>query len=468
MSGQMVKKTKKTFQQPHVFMILCILIAVIAVLSFIAPTGQYDTYITESGSSQIDVNSYHEVDRNPVTFEYMLTLIPRGFISNITLIVFVLFCLGMFNIVGQTKAVDAMVSQLLVKLHGRDNFIIIIISLLFTACGAAFGWTIESSAFVPMGVLIAKRMGYDKYFGTALIMMPTLVGWGSGLIYSGSTLVVQGMIGVQPMSGLGYRFVSLIVMFILVTVLLCIEAKRQRSKRAAAVEKGEVENLDQEDEEDLEFTTRRKLIVAWFLLTIIFMVVTTTVLGWGLTHIAGIYLLMGIGTAIIDGQKMTQICNSITKGVAEYTVIALVLALSMSVVLILQDTYLMDPFIHMLASMLQNVPLPLVGVFAFLVVALMTFFIGGFPSKAVILAPILGSLSTLLGFNPQVIVLAMVFGDSIAKWFWPASSNCAIIVAAGKLEYLTWAKFVLTRFLVFLAVTMAVLIALLQAFNISW
>lgn len=117
MSEQTAKKQKRAFKQPHVFTILCILIAVIALLSFVAPTGVYDTYITESGASQIDVNSYHAVERNPVTFEYMLTLVPRGFISNITLIVFVLFCLGMFNIVGQTKAVDAMVSQLLVKLH---------------------------------------------------------------------------------------------------------------------------------------------------------------------------------------------------------------------------------------------------------------------------------------------------------------------------------------------------------------
>lgn len=458
-------KQKKAFQQPHVFTILAVLILIIAVLSFFAPTGEYGTYVNEAGKSVIDVQSFHAVPRNPITFEYMITLIPRGFIKNITLIVFVLFCLGSFKVVGKTRAVDAMVNQLLTKLHGRDSIIIIVLSTLFTACGSAFGWSIESAAFVPMGVMIAKRMGYDKYMGTAMIMMPTMVGWGTGLIYSGSTLVVQEMIGVPPLSGMGYRAVCLAVLYVLCTTLLCLEGRRQRAKRSTEADAAEAGTTG---DDDLEFTPRRKLIVLWFVVCILFMVITTSFMGWGLTHIAGIYLVMGIGTAIIDGQGVNQICRSITDGVAEYTVIALVLALAQSVVLILEETFLMDPFIHMLATMLQNVPLPLVGVFAFIVVILMTFFIGGFPGKAVILSPILGSLSVLLGFNPQVIVLALVFGDGIAKWFWPASSNCAIVVAAGELEYLNWAKFILKRFLIIMAVVMAVLIGVLQAANITW
>ena len=458
-------KQKKTFQQPHVFTILVILILVIAVLSFFAPTGEYGTYVNDAGESVIDVNSFHAVDRSPVDLEYMITLIPRGFIANITLIAYVLFCLGSFKIVGKTKAVDAMVNSFLKKLHGRDSVIIIILSTLFTACGSAFGWSIEAAAFIPMGIMIAGRMGYDKYMGTAMIMMPTMIGWGTGLIYSGSTLVVQDMIGVPPLSGLGYRAVCLVVLYLICTVLLCLEGKRQRKANKDANVTAATQTTD---DADLEFTTRRKLIVAWFVFAIAFMVITTTVMGWSLTHVAGIYLFMGIGTAILDGQGVNQICRSVTDGVADYTVIALVLALAQSVVLILEDTFLMDPFIHMLATMLQTVPLPLVGVFAFLVVVLLTFFIGGFPGKAVILSPILGSLSVLLGFNPQVIVLALVFGDGIAKWFWPASSNCAIVVAAGNLEYLDWAKFILTRFLVVIGIMMAILIGILQAFNITW
>ena len=460
-------KGKKKLAPPHVLAILLVLIVVISILSFFAPTGQYD-YVTDAmGNSVLDAESYPSVPRNPVTLPYIINLIPRGFASNITTIVFVLFCLGSFSVVGKTKAVDALVNTILKKLHGKDNVVIILLSTLFTACGAFFGWSVESGVFVPMGVLIAKRMGYDKYLGTAMVIMPTLVGWGTGLLYSGSTLLLQEMLGIAPLSGMGYRAVSLVVLYVLCTTLLCLEGGRQRKKHAVEVAEGTA--VDEEfDDSDLVFTTRRKLIVIWFVLAIIFMVYATTVWGWGLSYVGGIYFMMGLGTALIDGQSINQMCQSIADGVTEYTFIALVLAFAQSVILLLQETFLMDPFVHLLASLLQSVPLPLVGVIAFLVVALMTFFMGGFQTKAVILAPILGSLSQLLGFNPQVIVLAMVFGDGIAKWFWPASSNCVIVVAAGKLEYVDWAKGILKKYLVYLAIAMAILIAIMQSFNISW
>ena len=72
-------KGKKKLAPPHVLAILLVLIVVISILSFFAPTGQYD-YVTDAmGNSVLDAESYHSVPRNPVTLPYIINLIPRGF-----------------------------------------------------------------------------------------------------------------------------------------------------------------------------------------------------------------------------------------------------------------------------------------------------------------------------------------------------------------------------------------------------
>lgn len=64
----MTKETKtprKKWEVPHTFLLIFIIIALCAVLTYIIPAGQYDMVETESGSSVVDPNSFHYVDSNP-------------------------------------------------------------------------------------------------------------------------------------------------------------------------------------------------------------------------------------------------------------------------------------------------------------------------------------------------------------------------------------------------------------------
>ena len=69
---------KRKFKVPHTYVIICIIILIMAVLTYIVPAGQYDRVKDEAtGRTVVDPDTFQYVDSNPVK--------PFDLFKNVTL-----------------------------------------------------------------------------------------------------------------------------------------------------------------------------------------------------------------------------------------------------------------------------------------------------------------------------------------------------------------------------------------------
>lgn len=78
---------KKKIKIPHIFVILVCIAILFAVLSWIIPAGAYDR-VTDpnSGRTVIDPNSFHYLEKTPITFIQFISSYSAGFMNAASMI----------------------------------------------------------------------------------------------------------------------------------------------------------------------------------------------------------------------------------------------------------------------------------------------------------------------------------------------------------------------------------------------
>ena len=92
-SADTVEQKKKSFEMPHIYVILFVFSALAAVLTYIVPAGQYDRIPGPNGRITIDPNSYQVLPSDPVGLVDFMLAIPKGLMSAGT-VVFFTFVIG--------------------------------------------------------------------------------------------------------------------------------------------------------------------------------------------------------------------------------------------------------------------------------------------------------------------------------------------------------------------------------------
>lgn len=139
---------------------------------------------------------------------------------------------------------------------------------------------------------------------------------------------------------------------------------------------------------------------------------------------------------------------------------ALLVDISRSIPLIMEQSYIIDTIVNWLATMLQNLHGAASAVGMLLVQNIINFFILSGVGQALVTMPILAPVGEMVGVSRQVSVLAYQFGDGFSNIFWPTSvfMMCGIM----RLPINKWYKFVTPLFgMIFVAEIVLLIIAML-------
>ena len=99
---------KKKIKIPHIFVILVCIAILFAVLSWIIPAGAYDR-VTDpnSGRTVIDPNSFHYLEKTPITFIQFISSYSAGFMNAASMIFMTLVVGGTFGIINELDIIPA-------------------------------------------------------------------------------------------------------------------------------------------------------------------------------------------------------------------------------------------------------------------------------------------------------------------------------------------------------------------------
>src|SRR6478735_4512802 len=133
----------------------------------------------ENGSIQKPVsipNTYHAVERNKQGFIDILQAPLKGLYESVDIVFFILVLGAFINVFDQTGALKKSLYALAVYMKGRENWLIIILTFLFSLGAASYGMAEEALAFYPFMIPLFLAAGYDRMIPVAVILGGTSLG----------------------------------------------------------------------------------------------------------------------------------------------------------------------------------------------------------------------------------------------------------------------------------------------------
>ena len=128
----------KKLKMPQAFTILIILTAVMALLTWIVPAGEYEKILTDSGSEPV-AGTYSETARSGQGVSAVLQAPFSGFYDAVDIAVFILMVGSFLGVMNMTGALEAGIFRVLHIMNGREKWMIPIMMTLFALGGNTLG-----------------------------------------------------------------------------------------------------------------------------------------------------------------------------------------------------------------------------------------------------------------------------------------------------------------------------------------
>ena len=439
---------------PNTYVIIAVIIALCAVLTWFVPGGQYVK--AEDGTL-----SYEPVDAVPQTWQ-VLSAVYHGFVKQAGIIVFILVVGGAFWLLNATGAVEAGIQRFIVRIGKRDLLVLVALTVLFSLAGAVFGMSEETIPFVGIVVPLVVSMGYDAFMGMLVVYVASNVGFSSAFLNPFTVGIAQGMADLPLFSGMGYRIFCWAFLTLLMVVFVCFYARRtkQETSPLAPSGLGRSDNvIPSAAKESVRLTRRQSWVLVVLLLTVIALIVGVTCWDWYMPEITGLFLGMGILCGIIAGFSANRIADELIAGARDILSAALVVGFASGIIVILQDGKVVDSILHGMQEGLDGSS-PVASLSAMYgIQALINFIIPSATAKAAITIPIMAPFADMVGVSRQAMVLAFQFGDGFTNMVTPTSGVLVAALAMARIPYAKWVKWVWKGVAVLLVLGLLLLLA---------
>lgn len=436
----------KKMNVPNPLVIICAIIVLCAIATFIIPAGLYDRVADpNTGRSVVDPATFHYIDKSPVGFMPFFTSITRGFQGGSSIIAFLFITGGSLGILDATGAIRAGMSTLVRKMNGKEVMMIPVCMLIFGTCSTLAGCNEEYLAFLPLIISVCLAMGFDSITGMAMVFCAVGAGYGAGCTNAFTVGVAQGIAGLPVFSALGYRlflFVVLITINILYVMRYAMKVKKN-PQSSSMYEIDRQRDITIKVDEVEELTTTHKICLLTLMLTFVVLIVGVIKFGFYMDEISALFLIMGLICGVVGKLGVTGTADAFVQGCKNMMAPCLCIGLCKAATLILNDSNIMDTIVHALASVLNHVPTALTAFGMFIVQDIFNVLVPSGSGQAAITMPIMAPLADLVGLTRQTAVFAFQFGDAFTNAITPASGMTVSCLALALIPYKKWLKFML-------------------------
>ncbi|HPF36759.1 MAG TPA: AbgT family transporter [Candidatus Krumholzibacteria bacterium] len=461
--------SKPKLRIPHVFVLLAGVILLCSLATFVVPSGRYDrvTRDVEGHERTLLVpGTYRHLDKlvsaegvllgrgdtpedraRPVGLHGFLTAIPRGLEKQADIIFFIFVVGGVFGILQRTGVITAGLRLLLDRFGRSGALLTVVIMSVLALGGSTLGMGEEFIPLVPVFLLVSKRLGYDRIFGLALVIVAAQVGFAASTTNPFTVLVAQGIGEVPLLSGLWFRWIFLAVCLTTVLVYTLRYGARVKADPAASLMAGDAFDLDLDDHDE-PFAPRHAVILTACTAIFAFILFATVRFGWWMSDMAGGFLLMGLVAAAVGRLPVDEAAAAFVDGMRDMVVAAMVVGFARGIEVVLSDGQIMDTVVHSAAVALQQVPRHVAAVGMLVFQSTLNLLIPSGSGQAAVTMPLMAPLSDLLGLTRQTAVFAFTCGDGFSNSIIPTSGILMSMLALARIPYVTWLRFMVPLFLI--------------------
>ena len=453
---------------PHTYTIIFCIILFMTILTWLVPSGVFDTRETDDGRTVVIPGTYHEVESNPQGLDDFFTAPIKGIIDAAETIGFVLIVGGAFGVINSTGAIEAGIGRA-TRIFGKRNMLIIpICMLLFGLGGTTFGMCEETLPFYMIFIPLMMAMGYDSLTGLSIVYIGAAAGTCASTVNPFSVGLAQSLAELAPGSGIVYRGIIWIIMMAVAIAFVMLYARKVKKDP----EKSVVYSLDQVNRESFkindgeikEFTKKDGAVLLVFGAGMAVMVWGVLAQGWYTQEISMIFMMIGVFGGIAGRLKQDEIADAFISGAKDLIYAALVIGLARGIILVAQDGKIIDTILNAAAGLLGGLPKALFINLMLIIQNIICFFVPSSSGHAALTIPIMAPLADLVGVSRQNIITAYQFGTGITSFITPTNGVLMACLTMAKIPWAKFIKFVLPLVIVLWLIGAAALTLGLQIF----
>jgi uncharacterized ion transporter superfamily protein YfcC len=338
-------------------------------------------------------------------------------------------------------------------------------------------------------------LGYDSLTGIAMVYVASSIGFATAFLNPFTVGIAQGIAGLTPFSGLSYR-VTLWVFFTLLSIWWVMRyAKKIKHNPQLSIcyeeDKERKKEIEEELKEGVPFTLGRAGVLLIIVLAFALIIFGAIKKGWyieemiavflGMGFLAGIvypitskdsYSIIALLISIVAGfiawktgkgmdtsliivflgfiacgwiQKVnfSEIAEWFSKGVCEIASVAIIVGFAKTVIIILEESMIMDTLLFYASQMAKNFSGELSALGMLVFHAVFNFFVPSGSGQAAMTIPIMAPLADVVGISRQTAVLAYQFGDGFNNLIIPTSCVTIAVLAVAKVKWEKWLRWMI-------------------------
>ena len=451
----MAEKKKFKIHMPHVITLIFFLIIVVAILTWILPSGEFERTIMETSTGEREVavaGTYHTVAK--ITEDgtslrqgiaEVLMAPGKGIQSMVEVLAFVFIIGGVFQIMAKTNALNMGIQKVVRKLGSKDVLIIPILMALFGLGGSTFGMSDELVPFYLLIMPIMFAMGYDSMTTFMTVCLSATVGYAASTVNPFCVLVAQGIAGIQGNPQLVFRMIQWVIMMAVIIAFVTWRAmKIKKNPENSITFQDDLQKRKEMGGEDVDFnqnmTLRQKLVLATFVIGMVIVVFGLVNFGWYMNELSMCFLGMGILMGIFGGLTETEIAEEFITGVKDIAFAAMVIGFCSGIMVVAQDGKIIDTILNTLSNLVANSNNVVFAAVLYVVQSLLTLFVPSSSGLAALSIPILAPLCDLHGVNPEAAVTALQYGNQLTNLLSPVAGTTAAGLAVCRISFAQWWK----------------------------
>jgi uncharacterized ion transporter superfamily protein YfcC len=457
---------------PDAIVIIIFLMIAIMVLTWIVPAGEFE-YSTHEGRNIVKPGSYFKVDSSPQGLFALLRAPIRGFVGAAQIIGFCFLVGGAFGILNKTGAIDSGLQSVIrfsKNRHSYRRWVLALITLLFSLCGASFGMSESVLVFIMITIPLALALGYDSIVGISISFLAAGVGFAGAFTNPFNIGVAQGIAGLPLFSGWEYRMIVWLVLTIATIIYILWYAKKLEKDETISP----VYELDNErrknglsvDDNSLVFNWKRKFILILLFLALASIIVGSNKWGWYINEIAALFLALGILSALVMRLNINETITAFIGGAKDMVKAALVIGMAKGLLIIATDGKIIGTMLAFMAEQFNGLPKLVSVQIMFVFQGFLNFFVPSGSGQAALATPIMAPLSDLLGITRQTWILCFQMGE-LYNPIIPTSGVTMGVISISNIPYNKWVKWVFPLILIFVVLALLLLIppAILFTYN---
>jgi len=448
------------FKVPHTLVLLFFLMMFALALTWVIPSGEFQTEMTEQGREVVVPGTFTEVeDKEMLSPLSLFTVVPRALADAQGIIFFVLIIGGALAVVRETGAIDALLGKMINRYGERPFLLLFFAMFAFTAASATLGMAEEYIPFAVILISVCAALRLDAITAIGTMVIGYGIGYGIALMNPFTLLVAQEVAELQPASGIEYRAILAIPFLAVGFHHVWSYARKIQADPSKSLMKGAIATPASKSHSYPEMTTRHKGILLSTMAALVLLVFGIYQYSWYLVELGAMFFALAVVVGLISKLNMNETAKIFGKGASELTATALLIGFARSIALLLEDGEVLHTVVNALATPLASMGAEFSAIGMLVIQSILNFFIPSGSGQAFVTMPLMAPIGDLVGVSRQISVLAFQFGDGLMNMIVPTNPVLMGILGLAGISYDRWFKFIgplIIKLLILAAVALVV------------